>query len=253
VAYRERIALPPDAVVGVTLSDVSVQDVAAPIVAQTTVVPAGREVPLPFELRYDPKKIQPTRLYAVRATIHSGGRLIFTTDSVRRVITHGNPTHVDLRLVRVGDGVDARSGSAAKIEALRANLAGYRAVQGASAAGGDAAVWTAYFDGSTLKCIDETANAGDNGAAENEYYFERGELVAYVSRGTRAATDPARPAGEEERISLRLAFDMSGAETELSKTVEGHPAAIEMTEVAAVRTRAALLAADATRAATQSP
>ena len=141
----------------------------------------------------------------------------------------------------------------AKIEAMRADLAGYRAVQGASAAGGNAAVWTAYFDGTALKCIDETSNQTDGGAAENEYYFESGVLVAYVSRGTRSAADPSRAGGEEEHVTLRLAFDTSGAEKELSKTVEGRPAALEMTEVAAVRSRAAFLAAEAARTAANSP
>src|SRR5499426_3389053 len=98
VTYPERVALPPDAVVEVTLYDVSVQDAPAPVIARTTVAPAGREVPLPFELRYDPTKIQPARWYALRAAIRGGGRLLFTTDSVHRVITNGNPTQVDLPL-----------------------------------------------------------------------------------------------------------------------------------------------------------
>jgi uncharacterized lipoprotein YbaY len=246
VAYRERMALPPDAVVDVKLYDVSVQDGAAPVIAQTTVVPAGREVPLPFELRYDPKKIQPTGWYALRATIRSGGRLVFTTDTVHRVVTHGNPTHVDLQLVRVGDGADPTSASAARVEAIRANLAGYRAVHGAGAAGDNAAAWTAYFDGMTLACIDEASNQGDYGAAESEYYFEGGALVAFVSRSTRAVTDPIRAPGKEH-VTLRLAFDPSGGETEQSKTVDGRPAPVESSEVSGARARAAFLAAEAIR------
>ena len=74
VAYRERMALPPDAVVEVRLSDVSRQDVAAPVIAETTILPEGRQVPIPFELRYDPGKIEPNRVYALRATIRSAGR-----------------------------------------------------------------------------------------------------------------------------------------------------------------------------------
>jgi putative lipoprotein len=98
VTYRERSALPPDAVVRVQLSDVSRQDAAALPVAQATLTPAGRQVPLPFELRYDPKAIDSTHTYAVRATIESGGRLIFTTTTASTVITRGRPTHVDLVL-----------------------------------------------------------------------------------------------------------------------------------------------------------
>jgi len=105
VTYRERMALPPDAVVEVRLSDVSRQDIAAPVIAETTVLPEGRQVPLPFELRYDPSRIQPDRTYAVRATIRSTGRMIFTTDAAYHVITKGNPTQADLWLVRAADGL----------------------------------------------------------------------------------------------------------------------------------------------------
>jgi putative lipoprotein len=101
VTYRERSALPPDAVVRVQLSDVSRQDAAAIPVAQATLTPAGPQVPLPFELRYDPKAIDSTHTYAVRATIESGGRLIFTTTTLSTVITRGRPTHVDLVLAAV--------------------------------------------------------------------------------------------------------------------------------------------------------
>jgi heat shock protein HslJ len=85
-----------------TLADVSLQDVPAPVIAETTVRPEGRQVPLPFELRFDRGRIDPNRTYALRASIHSGGQLMFTTNAIQRVITQGNPTRVDLRLVRAG-------------------------------------------------------------------------------------------------------------------------------------------------------
>lgn len=104
VSYRERVALPPDAVVKVKLSDVSRQDVAAPVIAETRVLSEGRQVPLSFELRYDPKTIEANGVYAVRATIEaggeSGGKMLFTTDTAHLVLTRGNPTQVDLWLVR---------------------------------------------------------------------------------------------------------------------------------------------------------
>lgn len=103
VAYRERIGLPPDAVVEVKLSDVSVLDAPAPVIAETTVRPEGRQVPIAFELRYDPKRIDPTRSYAVRVTIRSGDRMMFTTEQVHHVITRGNPNTVELWLVRVAE------------------------------------------------------------------------------------------------------------------------------------------------------
>jgi putative lipoprotein len=111
VAYRERMALPADAVVQVQLYDVSVQDVAAPLIAETTVEPAGRQVPLPFELRYDPAKIDSGRRYAVRATIRSEGRLMFTTSTAAPVLTHGSPGRADLLLVRVAAQPETDAGA----------------------------------------------------------------------------------------------------------------------------------------------
>ena len=111
VAYRERMALPSDAVIQVQLSDVSAQDVAAPVVAETTVTPQGRQVPLPFELHYDPDKIEPKRTYAVRATIRSEGQLLFTTTTATHVLTQGNPSRVDLVLTRAA----AQSAAAGRV------------------------------------------------------------------------------------------------------------------------------------------
>lgn len=102
VTYRARIAFPLDAVVEVSLSDVSKMDVAAPVIAKTTFSPKGRQVPLPFTLRYDPRDINPDRTYTVRAVIRSSGLMIFTTNRAYEVITRGNPTHIELRLVQVG-------------------------------------------------------------------------------------------------------------------------------------------------------
>ena len=53
VAYRERIALPPDAVLTVRLLDVSRADAASVTLGETRVETDGRQVPLPFTVRYD--------------------------------------------------------------------------------------------------------------------------------------------------------------------------------------------------------
>lgn len=73
VAYRERIALSPDAVLEVRLSDVSRQD-AAPVIAETTVVPAGRQVPSRSScttIRARSSRIEPMRC-APRFTARDG-------------------------------------------------------------------------------------------------------------------------------------------------------------------------------------
>lgn len=81
-AYRERIALPPDARLTVRISDVSRMDVAAPVIAETTVASEGRQVPLPFSLSYDRAKIDPRGRYSVSARItDAAGQLLWITDT----------------------------------------------------------------------------------------------------------------------------------------------------------------------------
>lgn len=105
VTYQERIALPPDAEVEVWLVDASPAVAAAPVIAQTTVPATGRQVPISFELGYDPTRIDPSHDYAVKATIRVRGRVLFTSDAGIAVLTKGKPRQADLVLSQ------ARSGS----------------------------------------------------------------------------------------------------------------------------------------------
>lgn len=67
VTYRNRMALPPTAVVRVVLQDVSLQDVAATVLDSVTIRPNRRQVPFAFALRYDPARIEPGNTYTVQA------------------------------------------------------------------------------------------------------------------------------------------------------------------------------------------
>jgi putative lipoprotein len=100
VTYRERMLLPPDAEIEVSLLDVSLMDVAAKLISTQTIVP-DHAVPIAFVLRYDPQDIDQRMTYAVRATIRSGDRLLFVTDRSYTVLTRGQSSHVDLVLKRV--------------------------------------------------------------------------------------------------------------------------------------------------------
>jgi uncharacterized lipoprotein YbaY len=91
VTYRVRSALPEDAVVRVTLEDVSRADAPATVLAQQEIVTGGKQVPIPFELKYDPAGIEERSTYAVRARIEIGGKLAFTSTTVNQVLTRGNP------------------------------------------------------------------------------------------------------------------------------------------------------------------
>lgn len=78
VTYREQIALPPGAVVEVSLLDVSLADAPSRTIAHTRIA-ARRQVPIPFRLRFNDAVIRPGRRYALRAEIRVRGQLWFTT------------------------------------------------------------------------------------------------------------------------------------------------------------------------------
>lgn len=101
VTYRERIALPPNAVVQVSLQDVSRADAPATVLGEQTTETNGRQVPIPFEIAYDPARIDQRLTYAVRARITVDGQLLFTSTTATLVITQGRPTEVELVLQRV--------------------------------------------------------------------------------------------------------------------------------------------------------
>jgi putative lipoprotein len=96
VVYRQRVALPPDAVVHVRLEDASRADAPATVIAQADVDRDGRQVPIPFRLPYDPARIDASHRYVLRATIRAGERLLFTSTTAHDVVTRGAPSHVEV-------------------------------------------------------------------------------------------------------------------------------------------------------------
>ncbi len=98
VTYRERIALPPTAVVKLQLVDVSRADALAVVLGEQLIETAGRQVPFEFVIPYDPARIDERMSYAVQVRIEAGGRLLFINDQRYAVITRGAPSHVDLVL-----------------------------------------------------------------------------------------------------------------------------------------------------------
>ncbi|EGU52513.1 lipoprotein-related protein [Vibrio orientalis CIP 102891 = ATCC 33934] len=102
LAYRERIALPDDAVVTITLQDISLADAPAKVIAKHRFETAGSQVPFEFDLAYDPAKIEARHRYSVSARIEVNGKLKFITDTSYPVVTDADKTdNVDLRLIGV--------------------------------------------------------------------------------------------------------------------------------------------------------
>jgi putative lipoprotein len=102
VAYRQKIALPPEAVIEVQLRELPGGDARKIVVAEDKITLGDQQVPVPFTLRYDPGKVHANRVYDVKARILVGEQVRFSSGQVYPVLTQGNPSHVDMILDQVG-------------------------------------------------------------------------------------------------------------------------------------------------------
>jgi putative lipoprotein len=78
VWYRERMVLPPNAEIRVTLEDVARADAPSDRLSTTSLEAQGGP-PFAFSLEYDPARLHDRGRYALRARIEANGRLLFTS------------------------------------------------------------------------------------------------------------------------------------------------------------------------------
>lgn len=113
VTYLQRSALPAGAVITVRLVDVSLADAAAELIAEQVITAEGQQVPIPFELTYDPAQIVDGNRYAVQAFIELDGQLLFISDTIVPVITMDAPTsNVEVMVVPVSSSPGEAEGEA---------------------------------------------------------------------------------------------------------------------------------------------
>ena len=98
--YRERIAIPPNSVFEAILEDVTIIDAKAIEIGQVSFRPSGG-TPIRFSITFNPARIDPTRLYSVRAHILANGRPMFASDRLHPVLTRGAGHTVDILLKMV--------------------------------------------------------------------------------------------------------------------------------------------------------
>ncbi|CAD5198391.1 YbaY family lipoprotein [Pseudomonas sp. FEN] len=88
VFYLQRSALPPTAVLSVSLRDVSLADAPAVLLAEQK-GPVKGQVPLPFHLSYDPAQVKPGHRYSISARIELDGQLLFISSRHQGVQLNG--------------------------------------------------------------------------------------------------------------------------------------------------------------------
>lgn len=97
VGYRQRIVLSPEAQLVVRIVETARDGAAAGVVAERR-YPHPGQVPIRFELRYDPPGVDARRRYQVQARIEDRGRTLFANHLAYPVLTQGAPQHVDMIL-----------------------------------------------------------------------------------------------------------------------------------------------------------
>ncbi len=85
----------------VRLEDVSRQDVAAAIVAESLTVTRGEQVPITFELEVDRSTLDPRAQYALRAAIEIGCALAFATTASHALPAEGATSGIELLVEQV--------------------------------------------------------------------------------------------------------------------------------------------------------
>jgi putative lipoprotein len=104
VTYRERIALPLNAVIDVRLEDLVAVDGAQKVLATHSIATESRQVPISFEMRYPPRLIDPSHRYGLRAEIRAAnGKLLFASPEPEPVFSEGpEAAFVNLTLFQPG-------------------------------------------------------------------------------------------------------------------------------------------------------
>ena len=120
--YRERIALPPNAVFEATLEDVFRADAPADVTGRAREEKPGQP-PFQFSTEYDPARIVECRSCSVRARVTAGGTLMFITDRSYPVLTRGNGSQVAMMIMRRASA-SSGGGPANRLGALPASFSG---------------------------------------------------------------------------------------------------------------------------------
>jgi len=95
VTYRQRSALTPEAVVQVELREAERGGVEPAVVAKRIIERPG-QVPIAFELAYDPAAIDAASAYTISARITDRGQLQFVTETPVAVLTRGAPASAEI-------------------------------------------------------------------------------------------------------------------------------------------------------------
>lgn len=241
-SYRERIALPQDAVFEAELIDLSG---GAPRVIASSGVQAADGVPISFAITFRNNQIDAGTPYAVRAEIRSQARTLFTTPEPVPVLTEGHGRKVDLILKLNATSADVAE-IARSVVAIEDKLGSRKRIEGALDDGeGPPVTWIAFLDGAEpVKIIAQSAN-GMSSTQAASFHFSGGALVHCASDAQMEA-DPSAGLDAPLAVSFDLYFQNGrfAGGTKTTNGIVGEPDEHEVRAFGheAERLRAAVLA-----------
>lgn len=115
VIYLDRRMLPPNAVLEVTLEDISKADVTSVLIASQSLKDIGIP-PYAVSIKYDASKIQDKHRYGLRAMIKVEDSLVFTSTTNIDPFAEGQTKPIEIKLDRVARAKTAESDNKSNVE-----------------------------------------------------------------------------------------------------------------------------------------
>ena len=209
IAFRDRVAVPPNAEVRIELREFVRHDAPLVTLANTTITDI-RRIPIPFEVEYDPLDIDPRRTYMIHASIISNDRTLYTTTDQFPVITaqHGNEVAVAV-VTAPQDSADSADIQRAELEAQI--VAWYQQYIGREPLPHELPAWTSLVTerGQSLQEVQAQLLSTDQ--VYNQCDRDKREYIAFLSEEI-----VGRPPTEQELDYWMWKFEQTGLRRDLT-------------------------------------
>lgn len=195
LAYRARIALPPDSIAHVHLLDISVADRAAQPIVSNDIALKGKQVPIDFRLEAPADQLMERNRYSVRATINrSDGSLLWTTDTANPVNIKEDTDLGTLMMVQAGEPGRAGKSASSDADKLQSGIWLVRSINQEPAP--DSPQLSISFKDGTV-----SGNAGCN-RFTGSYEIKENELTLGTLASTMMACVPGLDQTEQNYLSV---------------------------------------------------
>ncbi|MEO8672492.1 MAG: YbaY family lipoprotein [Tahibacter sp.] len=182
VALKNPVPLSPNAQLTLKLSNVSSKP--ALVIAEKT---SGglTNLPVAFELPFDPSKIDQSAFHILDVTIVDGERH-YVAPRQYPVVTKGATAKVDVQMTpepTAGEQLEA------EYALLQSAIGGMKRVQGASEEENSTTAWDGFFDKNGLRYIREITDYGDKGRSNFYFAYRDGKPMFVIKEGVPALAE----------------------------------------------------------------